>query len=261
MQKAPKVFLVVLGCVAALVAGVFIGMDMERNASNVAAVNEADEKIEAASKAEQANSAEPSEPYVGSVQDADVLIRMPDLRQYSTYTCGATCVQMVMNWALPQKGDINLADLESELGTTDEGGTTPQSILNFLDGHGVDATLKQDMTAEDLVGALDQGHPVIIAQQAWSTAEDGSYNTTNPDDAETYLIEGHYVVCTGYKQVGQSYNFYFNDPACVGICTMTWDELDGRWVDVDANGNTYNHTGIEVEMETNYNPEGVYHLD
>ena len=37
-------------------------------------------------------------PYDGQTQDADVFIDMPNLRQYGGYTCGTTCVQMVMNW-------------------------------------------------------------------------------------------------------------------------------------------------------------------
>ena len=36
-------------------------------------------------------------PYDGQTQDADVFIDMPNLRQYGGYTCGTTCVQMVMN--------------------------------------------------------------------------------------------------------------------------------------------------------------------
>ena len=40
-------------------------------------------------------------PYDGQTQDADVFIDMPNLRQYGGYTCGTTCVQMVMNWLDP----------------------------------------------------------------------------------------------------------------------------------------------------------------
>ena len=29
--------------------------------------------------------------YAGDVQEADVFIDIPNLRQYGTYTCGATC--------------------------------------------------------------------------------------------------------------------------------------------------------------------------
>ena len=39
-----------------------------------------------------------SSPYAAFLSDADVLIDVPALRQYGDYTCGATCVQMLMNW-------------------------------------------------------------------------------------------------------------------------------------------------------------------
>ena len=46
--------------------------------------------------------------YAGGVQEADVFIDIPNLRQYGTYTCGATCVQMLMNWINPYDSDLNL---------------------------------------------------------------------------------------------------------------------------------------------------------
>lgn len=58
-------------------------------------------------------------PYDGQTQDADVFIDMPNLRQYGGYTCGTTCVQMVMNWLDPYQADWNLAAYEEELGTNE----------------------------------------------------------------------------------------------------------------------------------------------
>ena len=55
--------------------------------------------------------------YDGSVRDADVLIEIPALRQYGGYTCGTTCVQMLMNWLFPYEADLNLATYEELLGT------------------------------------------------------------------------------------------------------------------------------------------------
>ena len=47
--------------------------------------------------------------YAGEIQEADVFIDIPNLRQYGGYTCGTTCVQMLMNWMFPYQGDLNLA--------------------------------------------------------------------------------------------------------------------------------------------------------
>ena len=58
--------------------------------------------------------------YDGSLADADVYIEIPALRQYGGYTCGATCVQMLMNWLDPYNADLNLTRYEELLGTTPE---------------------------------------------------------------------------------------------------------------------------------------------
>lgn len=60
--------------------------------------------------------------YDGSLADADVYIEIPALRQYGGYTCGATCVQMLMNWFDPYAADLNLTHYEELLGTTPEKG-------------------------------------------------------------------------------------------------------------------------------------------
>lgn len=244
MRKGLRSLMAGIACLAVLASGMGIGWTIARNADQP-----------------QTQSSEVSTPYVDSTQNANVLIRMPDLRQYSTFTCGTTCVQMVMNWARPQQGDINLADLQDALGTTDEGGTTPDNIVAYLKGQGVDATLRQGMTSDDLAATVSEGHPVVMGIQAWSTAEDGSYNTDDPSDKDTYLVEGHYVICVGYRQTHAGYDFYFNDPANVGICMMASAELDSRWIDMDAHGTVYDHTGIVINADTNYDPDGVYHLD
>lgn len=197
--------------------------------------------------------------YAGRTQDADVFIDMPNLRQYGGYTCGTTCVQMVMNWLDPYQADWNLAAYEEELGTNEEAGTPPGSIVSFFEENSVTVTAKVNRTAQELVSALDQGHPVLLCIQAW--AADG-YNTQNPDDAGTYLAEGHWVICVGYQKQEPGYIFYFNDPACVGYCMMSEEDLDSRWIDMDAEGNVYDHYGIEIDEDGNsYNPNGVFYLE
>ena len=70
--------------------------------------------------------------YDGYITDADVFIDVPNLRQYGDYTCGATCVQMLMNWQFPYSWDINLTRYEELLDTTPETGTAPESILHIF---------------------------------------------------------------------------------------------------------------------------------
>ena len=107
-------------------------------------------------------------PYDGQIQDADVFIDMPNLRQYGGYTCGTTCVQMVMNWLDPYQADWNLAAYEEELGTNEEAGTPPGSIVSFFEENSVTVTAKENRTTPELASALYQGHPVLLCIQAWA---------------------------------------------------------------------------------------------
>lgn len=199
--------------------------------------------------------------YAGDVQEADVFIDIPNLRQYGTYTCGATCVQMLMNWINPYDSDLNLTAYEEALGTSEETGTPPENIIGYFEENEISITAKEKRTINNLTAALDKGHPVLMCIQAWAASDDG-YNTENPDDEDTYLTEGHWVICVGYKKLDSGYTFYFNDPACVGYCLMSEEELDDRWIDMDTGGNIYNHYGIEInETGQDYNSKGVYHLD
>ena len=64
------------------------------------------------------------------------------------------------------------------------------------------------MTVSELVAALDSHHPMLMCMQAWSLADDGSYNTGDPSDAETYLTEGHWVICVGYRRLKSGFRFF-----------------------------------------------------
>ena len=150
---------------------------------------------------------------------------------------------------------------QEELGTNEEAGTPPGSIVSFFEENSVTVTAKENRTTPELASALYQGHPVLLCIQAWAAAEDG-YNTQNSDDADTYLAEGHWVICVGYQKQELGYVFYFNDPACVGYCMMSEQDLNNRWIDMDTEGNVYDHYGIEITADgTSYNPDGVFYLE
>lgn len=200
-------------------------------------------------------------PYDGQTQDADVFIDMPNLAPYGGYTCGDHLRADGDELAGPYQADWNLAAYEEELGTNEEAGTPPGSIVSFFEENSVTVTAKENRTTPELASALYQGHPVLLCIQAWAAAEDG-YNTQNSDDADTYLAEGHWVICVGYQKQESGYVFYFNDPACVGYCMMSEQDLNNRWIDMDTEGNVYDHYGIEITADgTSYNPDGVFYLE
>ena len=208
--------------------------------------------------------------YYGRISDADEFIEIPNLRQYGDYTCGTTCVQMIINWLHPYDGDINLKTYEEELGTSEQTGTSPAMVRNYFEANKVDAEEKSDISFEELREAIDSGYPMMMAVQAWD------YNTweMDPADVQAYyekyvsgqiesdntIEDGHWIICVGYGKAVDEYIYYFNDPACVGYCAMTESDLDTRWVDMDWEGNLYERYGFIVKGESSYDDDGVYYM-
>ena len=209
----------------------------------------------------ESDAASSSDLYAGFLTEADRWIDIPALRQYGDYTCGATCVQMLMNWLSPYDADLNLTQYEELLGTTPETGTSPSAVLSFLEESDVEFAASQALTLSGLQEMLAAGHPVMMPLQAWSSAEDGSYNLDDPSQSETYLAEGHWVLCVGYGENADGLYFLFNDPACVGHTMVYADELDSRWIDMDGEGTVYDHFGIEILQKTEYDGGGLFYMD
>ena len=209
----------------------------------------------------ESDAASSSDLYAGFLAEADRWIDIPALRQYGDYTCGATCVQMLMNWLSPYDADLNLTQYEELLGTTPETGTSPSAVLSFLEENDVEFAASQALTLSGLQEMLAAGHPVMMPLQAWSSAEDGGYNLDDPSQSETYLAEGHWVVCVGYGENAGRLYFLFNDPACVGHTMVYADELDSRWIDMDGEGTVYDHFGIEILQNTEYDGGGLFYMD
>ena len=209
----------------------------------------------------ESDAASSSDLYAGFLTEADRWIDIPALRQYGDYTCGATCVQMLMNWLSPYDADLNLTQYEELLGTTPETGTSPSAVLSFLEESDVEFAASQALTLSGLQEMLAAGHPVMMPLQAWSSAEDGSYNLDDPSQSETYLAEGHWVLCVGYGENADGLYFLFNDPACVGHDLIDADEFDRRWIDKDGAGTVYDHFGIEILQSTDYDPNGLFYME
>ncbi|HEY5558058.1 C39 family peptidase, partial [Acetobacterium sp.] len=147
----------------------------------------------------------------------------------------------------------------------------PQQIYDYFKSEGVAVEKKENISIEELASFIDSGYPVMMCVQAWS----GEYNTTDPnatathyDEAlgkdvtdNTYLADGHWIICVGYKKIDDGYQFYFNDPACVGHCLMSQSDLDARWIDMDGEGTIYNHFGFVIKGTTKFNDDGVFYLD
>lgn len=192
--------------------------------------------------------------YTGSTEDADVIIDMPHLRQYGKHTSATTCVQMIMNWLDPVNADENLNSYEEYLGTSKKYDTQVSEIVSFFVQKGVRYEKKEDFTLQEIKAFLKDGHPVMMAFQAWGT----DYNTSGEPYDLSDLSSGHWAICIGYNE--KENLFYFNDPARVPVCAISGEELDARWKYSD-DGDIYTKYGIVIKDVPKYDPDGTIPLE
>ena len=155
---------------------------------------------------------------------------LPNDRQFSYWDCGDSVVVT----ALARFGiEPNPESLITDLGSTQDWGTEPESIKSVLESYGLTVELKE-MTAEDLKQYIDNNISVILDIQAWHFDEPSDYDYT--DEWE----DGHYVTVYGYTETGVK----LKDPSSLTNRELTWEELQKRWHDVDKKGNRLYNIGI-----------------
>jgi predicted double-glycine peptidase len=159
------------------------------------------------------------------------MLAVPDVRQATDYTCGASALQAVlMYWGIEVRED----ELAKACRTTANDGTNRHSLIRVAKEYGLQVTAAAPMSDATLRRHLDQGHPVILSLQAWSGVD-------KPDYAKRWE-DGHYVVAIGYDQE----RLYVEDPSILGSKGwMTFKELDARWHDYDSGpDDRYTRLGI-----------------
>jgi len=164
-----------------------------------------------------------------AVPDNAIKVSMPDVRQETTYSCGAAAFQAIaeMYGVGPQDESWYRDALDSD----PENGTPPENIRELADNLGLQSVAKT-MTAEEVKGWLDKGTPVILLIQAWG-------------DSSTYATDenGHYVVAIGYTDD----ELIVEDPSLRLIRGwIAWDDLETRWHDTGLGGTRYDHWGMAV---------------
>jgi predicted double-glycine peptidase len=123
----------------------------------------------------------------------------PIVNQEKNYTCGCACVNALLKCYGEETYIEN--DMCELIDATTQYGTSYKSIAAFFKSEGYQVFYKQNLTIEDIKGFLDEGHPVLVAFQAWSEQKYVRYqNKWNC---------GHYAICVGYDDL----NFYFMDPS------------------------------------------------
>jgi phage portal protein BeeE/predicted double-glycine peptidase len=181
-----------------------------------------------------------------SLDSSTQLINLPDIRQQDSYSCGAAVTLSVSSYY--GVGTTNLAELKKILGTTEKDATSPIAIVNYLNGLGLQATPKQNMTINDLEKCFAAQAPVICFIQEYGIpSKPASFNY------------GHVVavIGVGFGQV------FVQDPSSDNVINPKGEEPSGsdqtpgrsmisyqKWSDVwhdrDAAGTKYVRFGIIV---------------
>lgn len=177
------------------------------------------------------------------------MIYVPLTRQSTEYTCESACIQSVMGY---YGEDVPEDVINDALQTDPENGVDLELIKQFARSHGYSITMTADMTIEQLKSYIDQGKPVIVIIQAWSS---------NPENYENDWADGHYVIAVGYDDG----KVYFMDPYKLGnYMYITTENFLKRWHDLDGyNENTQLvHYGIVMTKGApDYNPDEILPLE
>lgn len=153
---------------------------------------------------------------------AGLLSTVPDVRQSTTYSCGAAALQAVLNYYGVHKRERDLMDM---LKTTEEAGTSPDNIVRVAKELGFQVNARENLDYADLVKAYREGIPVICDIQAWTAA---------PPEKRAWASDwedGHYVVLLGADEQF----IYVEDPSLLGTRgIIPKQEFIDRWHDYEG---------------------------
>jgi predicted double-glycine peptidase len=161
------------------------------------------------------------------------LIKIPQTRQATDYTCGVAALQSVLGFFGEEFREDELA---KKLKANSQEGTAYANIARFAKKKGFRVDIHKGMTLEALKRLLDKRSPVICLIQAWSE---------HPIDYSKTWANGHYVVAIGYDDK----NIFFMDPSTLGnYAYIPAAEFVKRWHDTDGKEHL-RHFGMVVAKE------------
>jgi predicted double-glycine peptidase len=128
--------------------------------------------------------------------------------------------------------------LDTELGSTPEGGTRVTRIVAEARRYGLEAEARTALTLDDLAAEVARGAVVIVALQAWPTHSVSDWRTSWED--------GHYVDVVGLD----AERVYVMDPSVrTGYAYLPRDQFVARWHDYDLEDGAkivYDRLGIAI---------------
>lgn len=144
------------------------------------------------------------------------LNRVPLVRQATSYTCGAAVLESILAYYGEEWSEDTLA---RELKADPDQGTDHREIARFARENGLTVEIREHMTVEDLREAVNGGHPVVVAIQAWGERPEG------------YAVgweDGHYSIVVGLDEE----KVYLMDPSTTGnYAYIAIPEFLARWHD------------------------------
>jgi len=184
-----------------------------------------------------------------------ILSTIPDVRQSTTYSCGAAALQAVLSYYGIDKRERALMEM---LRTTEEAGTSPENIVRVATELGLQANPRENLAYEDLKIAFCEGIPVICAIQAWRNA---------PPEKRSWASDwedGHYVIIIGADEQF----VYVEDPSLLGTKgVIPKQEFLDRWHDYtgeppfDPTDRAYIQLGIFITGKTPVRPFAYTKVD
>jgi hypothetical protein len=176
-----------------------------------------------------------------ATNDPALLAGVPDVRQSTSFSCGASVLQAVLAyWGIEVREDV----LMKACGTTEKDGTPPAAILRVARSYGLKAEMKEGCSLADLEAALARGVPAIVDIQAWAETSGPGFSWSS--DWE----DGHYVVVLGLDRE----RLYVEDPSLLGgRGVIPLPEFEARWHDYegdpprDASDKSYVRMAIFLE--------------
>jgi|SRR5262252_41774 len=151
------------------------------------------------------------------------LMPVPLISQSHPWTCGGAALMATLVYF--GVFDDAQSRLDAELGANAEAGTSVHQIVKVARRFGLQAEARTELTLDDVRRALAGGAVVIVAVQAWSSAQ--------VKDWQANWEDGHYVVIVGLTDD----RVYVMDPSVrTGYAYLPRGQFIERWHDYDIEG-------------------------
>ena len=168
-------------------------------------------------------------------------------RQTFDFDCGATALQMVMEY---YGVEIRQDKLIKEL-RTDTSGTSVENMISVAEKNGFKVYSGTGVSVEQVKRFVDEGDPCILLLQACAER----YMT--PEDWRADDDDGHYAIVIGYN----GNIIIFEDPSSIRRTWLTGEEFLARWHDVDPRTKRKLEHFAMVLMGKDPVRKGVEHMD